>query len=87
MQEIDTLINPPRYSRDILQRINAIIYRLLSNLKKKDAPRQSWNRQALNALDLQNAENIWIRLFQMKFLLDELNYLQSKKKAWRPAPW
>ncbi len=60
------------------------IKRLLSNIKTKDRSRQSWDHRALNAMDLQNAENIWIR-YQYKHLAEELKYLQGKNKAWRPS--
>jgi hypothetical protein len=84
-KEIGNVIDPSTYSWEMLLRITAQIHRLLTNIKKKDRTRQSWNRQALNAVELQNAETIWIRLFQRKHLRDELDYLESKKMAWRPA--
>lgn len=67
----------------MLLRVTAWIFCLLANVKTKDASRQSWNRQALNAVDLQKAENVWIRFFQHNYLAVELKYLQGKNKAWR----
>lgn len=84
-EEIGNVIDPSIYSWEMLLRITGQIYRLLSNLKKKDVSRKSWNLQPLNALELQDAENVWIRFFQHKHLAEEFKYLQGKKEAWRPS--
>ncbi|XP_046632893.1 uncharacterized protein LOC124312397 [Daphnia pulicaria] len=84
-EEIGNIIDPSIYSWEMLLRTTGQIYRLLSNLKRKDASRKSWNLQLLNALELQDAENVWIRFFQRKHLAEELKYLQGKKEAWRPS--
>ena len=69
----------------MLMRVTAQVFRLSSNFRLKDRSRDSWNRKPLKSEELQRAENIWIRAFQEKYFPIELDYLQSQKKAWRPA--
>lgn len=80
-EDITTIIDPTRYSFNILLRVKAQVFRFLNNLRLKNPFRDLWNRDPLNPEELQRAEEVWIRTFQRKFFLIELDYRQS----WRPA--
>lgn len=84
-EDIFQVIEPNKYSWEMLLRVTARVFRLLANLRLKDPNRNLWNRQPLKTSELQEAEDVWIRAFQKKHLLKELDYLKAKKKSWRPA--
>ena len=84
-EDILSVIDPAKYSFDMLLRVTAQVFRLASNFRLKSSSRDLWNREPLNSEELQRAENVWIRAFQKRYFPTELAYLTSKKKSWRPA--
>ena len=69
----------------MLVRTTAVILRVCDNWKKRDPSQLTWNRLPLSAPELLEAELLWIRAFQRKHLVEELRYLKTKKKCWRPS--
>jgi hypothetical protein len=71
-------LDPSKYSFDMLLRVRMQVFRIASNFPLKDL-------SPLNSEELQRPEKVWIRAFQKKYFPTKLDYLQSKKKSWRPA--
>ncbi len=84
-EDIFSVIDPSKYSFDMLLRVTAQVFCLASNFRLKRSSRDLWNRKPLNSEELQRAEKILIRAFQKRNFPTELAYLNSKKKSWRPA--
>ena len=72
VEDLFEVIDPSKYNYDMLMRVTAQVFRLLSNLKLKDHSQESWNRQPLSPIELQKAETTWIRIYQSKYFSKEL---------------
>ena len=83
--DIFSIIDPSRYRWSMLVRTTAVILRVCDNWKKRDPSQLTWNRLPLSTPELLEVELLWIRAFQRNHLVEELRYLKTKKKCWRPS--